>query len=216
MDKITKRNSYILLSVSVFCLIVLVATATYAYFTPIIEGDGTLIDLVAGKVTLEISDENVTLQKVEPILDTNKTSKNHTFTVGRTTDSNLNACYSLYLVVDELGSNFDKFVNGSSGDKFNKYLKYELDKDSQTVKTGTFADLVAETEVTDGESKYKPILLAEQQEINGTAKNSYTIRVWLSYDENVDQSEVLKGEDNARIVKAHIKASGQNGLCKKD
>lgn len=200
--KETSNKKYIaVMCLSVFCLVVIIASVTYAYFTPRIVGNGKDVNVAAGKVKLEISETKIEVTNLLPIRDGNKDrlAEKNEFTISRKSDSNLNACYSLYLVIDEIGDNLK-----------NKWFKYEFDYGSGNPIVGDFASITPEE---DGTLK---LAFVTNQELSDDTVNSrnYTLRVWLSYSDTEDQSNILKGDAAARTFKAHILAEGVSGKCK--
>jgi hypothetical protein len=198
-NKTYSKKSYVaVMSISILCLVVIVFSTTYAYFKPKITGEGTPINVVAGKVKLAISEEKITAMNLAPILDDTKDTKaqKNSFSISRTEDSNLGACYSLYLVVDKIGANLQ-----------NQYFKYEFDYGADVI-TGDFSNLVF-----DEEGKANIPLITNQELSSDNTSNSYTLRLWLSYDPNVDQTSLLVGDAELRTFNGHIYASGVTGAC---
>lgn len=204
MESYSKSRYYLMMGISVLCLVFLVGSVSYAFFRPMIIGDGSLIDVSTGKVKLNISEQKITAINLTPILDSTKSTKasSNSFTISRTDDSSLGACYSLYLVVEEIGANLR-----------NKWFKYELDYtdsdgSSKTIE-GNFGNLTLNE---DGTANIG--LLVNQEVSENNTSNSYTLRLWLSYDPVEDQSSILNGSEADRTFKAHINANGASGLCK--
>ncbi len=203
------NKSYIaLLSVSVLCLVVIISSVTYAYFKARIDGEGAPLNIAAGKVGLKISENTINVNNILPIYDKDKDTdaQSNTFTVTRTEDSNLDACYSLYLVVDEIGSALEN----------SEYFKIELDDGKSTPVEMNFGEVKKTQEnIEKAEDGTITIpLLSNQSLSEASPTNSYTLRVWLSYVDDVDQTDILNGEPETRKFTAHLKASGQNGVCK--
>lgn len=202
--KDSSNKKYIAVMVlSVFCLVVIVASVTYAYFVPKIVGEGHGVNNFAGKVKLSISESKITANNVLPIRDINKDNmaQKNEFIISRNEDSNLDACYSLFLVVDNIGENLKS-----------KWFKYELEYlDGGTNKTieGNFEGIVPDSE---GNMK---IAFLTNQELNETiTSRNYVLRLWLSYSDTEDQSSILMGDTNSRTFSGHIKAEGISGICK--
>ena len=207
MESFSKKRVYMLMGVSIFCLGLLILTVSYAYFKPIISGEGSSINVFAGKVKLSISESKITATNVVPIKDTSKDTKaeKNEFSISRTDESNLAACYSLYLVVDNIGDNLKS-----------EYFKYELsytDKDS-AIKTasGNFGNFTNFN--VDAEGNATIGLLINQELSDDNPTNDYVLRLWLSYDENVDQTSILTGDAASKTFEAHVYASGVTGTCK--
>ena len=192
LDKI-KNNYYVLMGISIFCLIVIVFTSSYAYFKAQVRGEGKGMNVIAGTIDLDITENSISTNNLLPISDSSKDTKAQIkdFTVKRTSNSNTDVCYNLYLVVDSISSNI----------KNSKYLKYEL-TDGSNVVSGNLSNLGYNS---DGKGY---ILLAKNKYLSksDTTGNTYKLKIWLSYDKSTNQNDLL----NSNIT-THIYASGNNG-----
>ncbi len=192
LDKI-KNNYYVLMGISIFCLIVIVFTSSYAYFKAQVRGEGKGMNVIAGTIDLDITENSISTNNLLPISDSSKDTKAQIkdFTVKRTSNSNTDVCYNLYLVVDSISSNI----------KNSKYLKYEL-TDGSNVVSGNLSKLGYNS---DGKGY---ILLAKNKYLSktDTVGNTYKLKIWLSYDKSANQNDLL----NSNIT-THIYASGNNG-----
>ncbi len=192
LDKI-KNNYYVLMGISIFCLIVIVFTSSYAYFKAQVRGEGKGMNVIAGTIDLDITENSISTNNLLPISDSSKDTKAQIkdFTVKRTSNSDLDVCYNLYLVIDSISSNI----------KNSKYLKYEL-TDGSNVVSGNLSKLGYNS---DGKGY---ILLAKNKYLSksDTTGNTYKLKIWLSYDKSANQNDLL----NSNIT-THIYASGNNG-----
>ena len=192
LDKI-KNNYYVLMGISIFCLIVIVFTSSYAYFKAQVRGEGKGMNVILGTIDLDITENSISTNNLLPISDSSKDTKAQIkdFTVKRTSNSDLDVCYNLYLVVDSISSNI----------KNSKYLKYEL-TDGSNVVSGNLSKLGYNS---DGKGY---ILLAKNKYLSksDTTGNTYKLKIWLSYDKSTNQNDLL----NSNIT-THIYASGNNG-----
>ena len=192
LDKI-KNNYYLLMGISIFCLIVIVFTSSYAYFKAQVRGEGKGMNVILGTIDLDITENSISTNNLLPISDSSKDTKAQIkdFTVKRTSNSNTDVCYNLYLVVDSISSNI----------KNSKYLKYEL-TDGSNVVSGNLSNLGYNS---DGKGY---ILLAKNKYLSksDTTGNTYKLKIWLSYDKSANQNDLL----NSNIT-THIYASGNNG-----
>ena len=192
LDKI-KNNYYLLMGISIFCLIVIVFTSSYAYFKTQVRGEGKGMNVILGTIDLDITENSISTNNLLPISDSSKDTKAQIkdFTVKRTSNSNTDVCYNLYLVVDSISSNI----------KNSKYLKYEL-TDGSNVVSGNLSKLGYNS---DGKGY---ILLAKNKYLSksDTTGNTYKLKIWLSYDKSTNQNDLL----NSNIT-THIYASGNNG-----
>ena len=192
LDKI-KNNYYVLMGISIFCLIVIVFTSSYAYFKTQVRGEGKGMNVILGTIDLDITENSISTNNLLPISDSSKDTKAQIkdFTVKRTSNSNTDVCYNLYLVIDSISSNI----------KNSKYLKYEL-TDGSNVVSGNLSNLGYNS---DGKGY---ILLAKNKYLSksDTIGNTYKLKIWLSYDKSTNQNDLL----NSNIT-THIYASGNNG-----
>ena len=192
LDKI-KNNYYVLMGISIFCLIVIVFTSSYAYFKAQVRGEGKGMNVILGTIDLDITENSISTNNLLPISDSSKDTKAQIkdFTVKRTSNSNTDVCYNLYLVVDSISNNI----------KNSKYLKYEL-TDGSNVVSGNLSKLGYNS---DGKGY---ILLAKNKYLSksDTTGNAYKLKIWLSYDKSTNQNDLL----NSNIT-THIYASGNNG-----
>ena len=186
------KNYLLLMAVSVFCLIAIVFSSSYAYFKARIVNNTSPFELIGGTIKLQLNENSISGDKLLPILDsqkdTNAQIKN--FTVKRTDDSNVDVCYNVYLVIESISDNI----------KNSKYMKYELTNGSSTT-TGNFSTVAYQ----DGKAI---ILLAQNKYLSktNTTGDAYSLKVWLSYDGSVDQTSLLGGN-----FSAHIYAQGNSG-----
>ena len=186
------KNYLLLMAVSVFCLIAIVFSSSYAYFKARIVNNTNPFELIGGTIKLQLNENSISGEKLLPILDsqkdTNAQIKN--FTVKRTYDSNIDVCYNVYLVIESISDNI----------KNSKYMKYELTNGSSTT-TGNFSTVTYK----DGKAI---ILLAQNKYLSktNTTGDAYSLKVWLSYDGSVDQTSLLGGN-----FSAHIYAQGNSG-----
>ena len=188
-----KNNYYVLMGISIFCLIVIVFTSSYAYFKAQVRGEGKGMNVILGTIDLDITENSISTNNLLPISDSSKDTKAQIkdFTVKRTSNSDIDVCYNLYLVVDSISSNI----------KNSKYLKYEL-TDGSNVVSGNLSNLGYNS---DGKGY---ILLAKNKYLSksDTTGNTYKLKIWLSYDKSANQNDLL----NSNIT-THIYASGNNG-----
>ena len=186
------KNYLLLMAVSVFCLIAIVFSSSYAYFKARIVNNTNPFELIGGTIKLQLNENSISGDKLLPILDsqkdTNAQIKN--FTVKRSDDSNIDVCYNVYLVIESISDNI----------KNSKYMKYELTNGSSTT-TGNFSTVTYK----DGKAI---ILLAQNKYLSktNTTGDAYSLKIWLSYDGSVDQTSLLGGN-----FSAHIYAQGNSG-----
>ena len=186
------KNYLLLMAVSVFCLIAIVFTSSYAYFKARIVNNTNPFELIGGTIKLQLDEDTISGEKLLPILDSQKdtSAQIKNFTVKRSDDSNIDVCYNVYLVIESISDNI----------KNSKYMKYELTNGSSTT-TGNFSTVTYK----DGQAI---ILLAQNKYLSetNTTGDAYSLKIWLSYDGSADQTSLLGGN-----FSAHIYAQGNSG-----
>ena len=194
-----KHNKYLIISVTSIIMIVALGVS-FAYFAPAIEGIGSNMSITVGKLELDVSDSNVIVNPQTPLkpiyasqVDTSSDAYRNTFTVANSSDSATEVCYSISLAVDSIGANIA-----------NKWFKYKLTDGTNTV-TGTFQNATA--------GATKELLTGYYKGKGDTSSNSYTLTLWLEYDEIEDQSFILKGDDTSRTFSGHLLANGESKTC---
>ena len=186
------KNYTLLMGISLLCLVVIIFSSSYAYFKVKIINNTNPFSAITGNIKLNISENSISGENILPILDsqkdTNAQIKN--FTVNRSSDSDLDVCYNVYLVIESISQNI---MNS-------KYMKYEITNNSN-VASGNLSSLTYQ----DGKAI---ILLAQNKYLDktNTTGDSYTLKVWLSYDGSADQTSLLGG-----TFSAHIYAQGNSG-----
>ena len=195
MKEFKDKNYKLIMGISVTCLVLIIFASSYAYFKTKIINNTNPFSVKVGKVDLLVDTNQITIENAAPILDVEKNEKavTKTFTIKRTSDSNLDICYNLYLVIDQITDNI----------KNSKYLKYELtDKKS--------GEVISKNLSTAAYSDGKSTILLKNQYLSDsdTSGVEYELKVWLSYDEVEDQTSLLGGS-----LTAHLYVSGMQGTA---
>lgn len=178
----------------ILVLILILATfgVTYSYFQANIFHDEVKpINVSTGNIQFNISDVNVKIDNIIPIYDSQYESLayNKEFVVSNL-NGTLNGCASIYLNVSNLNDNLKC-----------KYLKYKLIRDDNMIYEGDFTEI--------NENK---ILLAADIYIKSGEYNIYNLYIWISYDDNENQMNLLNNSFNANI--SVIGFDSNDGICK--
>lgn len=181
-----KKNSgsNLILSIAlVLCLLLLGISATYAFFTRKIEGNGekTNTKVISGVLSIDfktnkyINSNNTHLIKDSEIFE--KADKSE-FSIKRNTNSTVdNVAYNLYLELINLPDEFkSKYVKWALYDSINPSNNHT------PIANGNFENI--------GELK-KIQLNQARIELSKTDIHNYTLFVWLSYSETELQNELL-------------------------
>ena len=172
---------------------------SYSFFTSAISGSGSTLTIKAGDLDLTLTNTKVNPLSIEPIYESEVSSKAYTqtFTITRGSEANLEGCYDVYIVIDNIGEGLKS-----------KYLKYRI-SDGTYTREGNFAP----SNFTYVNNKATIKVFSNHEISTDVLTHSYTLMLWLVYDPLVDQSTMLTGNDNSRTIEAHIEASGSLGRC---
>jgi len=166
-----KKNSKYL----VLILLIIIASlgVSYAYFAANIINKDNKTVISTGKIDISIDDAKLEGKDIAPIYDEDyEMLAFHKNFVIRSTSNTLNSCVKIYLNI----SHIDKELAS-------KYLKYKLISTSGE-KEGNFI------EAKDNEK----MLLLDKIFIESGKSIYYDLYIWLSYQDDVDQSNILGRE----------------------
>ena len=172
---------------------------SYSFFTSRISGSGSTLTIKAGDLDLTLTNTKVNPLSIEPIYESEVSSKAYTqtFTITRGGEANLEGCYDVYIVIDNIGDSLKS-----------KYLKYRI-SDGTYTREGNFAP----SNFTYVNNKATIKVFSNHEISTDALTHSYTLMLWLVYDPLVDQSTMLTGNEASRTIEAHIEASGSLGRC---
>lgn len=178
----------------ILVLILILATfgVTYSYFQAnIFYDDVNPVNVSTGNIKLNVSDVNIKVDNIIPIYDYQyeELAYNKEFVVSNV-NGTLNGCASIYLNV----SNFNENLKS-------KYLKYKLVSSDGMTYDGDFTKI--------GENK---LLLSDNIYLKSGEYNIYNLYIWISYDENENQMDLLNNSFNANI--SVVGFDNNDGICK--
>lgn len=183
------KKKYLILIV--LTLIVSVGTLTYAYFEGTVLNDGiNNTKVTTGSINVNISDTSVIATDVKPLIANNSTNEYayenasfiKKFTVSNDAGS-LNVCTGLYLKINSIDSKLAS-----------QYFKYKIvQDDTGTTIEGDFSDA----------STLQDKFLGSLYFFSENESKSYTMYIWIEYDEEVNQTAMLNKTMNATL---YIKA----------
>lgn len=185
------KKKYLILMV--ITLIVSVGTLTYAYFEGTVLNDGVnKTTVTTGSINVNISDTSVVATDVKPLSTDSDDSANQfayeqasfvkKFTVSNDADS-LNVCIGLYLKINSVDSQL-----------VSQYFRYKIvQDDTGTSIEGNFSDI----------STLDDKFLGSLYFFNSGESKSYTMYIWIEYNTNANQTDMLNKNLNATLyVKA--------------
>ena len=180
----------IIMSVTgVLILICGVVGITYSWFSTVVEGTGKPIIVSAGVLDVKYDEAEVmNVSFGKPIYDDNRATQayKNTFTISHEGRSTIDACYSIDLSIDSIQ---DKFKS-----KWVKYELYDVTNDVSVTGVKDFSNVVSTGTIE----------LAEALKLNVGESVQYEFRVWLSYSDIEDQTELLQN-NSGTAISAHIK-----------
>lgn len=156
---------------------------TYAYFTAQITNQATIKSGTASTLKIKYVDTNIlNIVNAKPIYDSQKETKASIKEFSVKNDgsigSNLNSTYKVYLNISEISSSLKS-----------DYFKYTLEKNNSAIETGTFKNFnIGDNELT-----------SQIQNLNINDTDIYKLRIWISYSETVDQTDMLNTNLKAKV-----------------
>ncbi len=188
------KRKYII--VMVMLLLAGVLTLTLAYFgVNVIGGPANSSGVLTGKFSLTLSDSVVSISNLSPIYDeyyeTQAFSK--TFTVTNPSSSTLNVCATVTLNITSIPDALKS-----------QYFKYKIVSSDGLSKIGDFY----------GASTTEDLILLEGAFLEPNETQTFTLYIWISYAEGVDQSSMLANSLSA-IVKVIGSDTRYENACSK-
>ena len=170
-------NKYLL--IVVLLLIMAVCSVSVAYFGAKVLNDNiNPTEVKTGNLDLHISDVKIYSDKIIPIYDKDYESRAYKkeFVVSNAEES-LNSCTSIYLNIDNMSESLK-----------NPYFKYKLLSNNIELSEGDFSNVESNK------------ILLKNVYLKSGEYNIYTLYLWISYDENIDQLSMLNSSITANIL----------------
>ena len=173
------KQKIVLIIVIVLILVVVSIGATYSFFGfNIIKEDINDFNVSSGKVDLKIDDTSINASDITPIYDDDYKLLSYNKDFSIISSSSLNACSKLYIRIDDI----------SSGLK-SKYFKYKIVYDG-VEKDGNFEHAL----------KGEDLLILDNLFINSNETKYFDLYIWVSYQDDVDQMDMLSSKLKASLV----------------
>ena len=167
------------LVILILFLIVASIGVSFSYFGANIIRNGVKDTKVStGSLELTIDEKEISTYDISPIYDEDYEMIAYKKDFEIISSSTLNACANLYLDIKEI----------SDGLK-SEYFKYELVSDDE-IKEGNFLHAASGQE----------LLLLDNIFIESKSVKNYSLYIWISYQEDVDQMNMLGTSINASLV----------------
>ena len=179
------------LIISILVLLIVTISVSYSYFTPNIINNTKSTSIGTGNLELSIDDESINAVEISPIYDQDyelfAIHKNFSIV----SNSSLNTCVNLYINVSEI-----------SDELKNEYFKYKLIYGEEVI-DGNFKNANSNEKM----SILNNIFLESNEE------KSFDLYIWVSYQDDVDQLNMLNGKIKSNIYIEGI--DSKTNSCKK-
>ena len=183
-----KSIKYLIISIGV--LLVITLSVSFAYFVPNFINNTKDTKVSTGNLNLVIDDESINEVGISPIYDVDYELMGIHKSFSVISNSSLNSCVNLYINVSEISDSLKS-----------KYFKYKLIYDDRTVE-GDFENA----------NNNEKMLIVNNVFLESLNEKTFDLYIWVSYDENVDQTNMLNGQ-----IKSNIYVEGydsKNNTCK--
>ena len=177
-----------LLIIIVLTLICITATITYAYFGPNIVGNESKVKTNTGKLNLKIDDNSVSSFDITPIYDDDYEMLAYHKDFEVVSDSSLNACSKLYLHINDISNSLRS-----------KYFKYRL--------VGEQVDVSGDFEKS---KQNEDLLILDNLYLESGTTNFFNLYIWISYQDDVDQLDMLGTKLDAHLVISGIDSKNES------
>ncbi len=169
----------LILIIVVFVMIALTFGISISYVgTKVVMGESVNTKFKTGSMFVRVEDGTIENVNLVPIYDKNYKTSAYKKTFKLISGSkSLNACTSIYLNISEMSSSLKS-----------NYFKYSLETDDK-IYNGNFSRAMS------GEN----LILANNVFIESGTTKEYTLYIWISYDDEEDQNELLGTSVSAKI-----------------
>jgi len=169
-------------------VIIMLLLMAYAYYTVVVTGVGTATKATTSNLAITFTDSaNVSVNNMRPIYDSMKATDSYekTFSIANLSSNN-----------SRVGSEYKIYLNLTSIDNSLKsnYMKWELLLGSDVIYSGNLSSFETGNN----------LLTTDEVSLPLQSTHNLKFRLWLSYDENVDQMSLL---DNSLAGKLKVVAN---------
>lgn len=180
----------------VMSIIIIGLSASYAFYINEIEevnSDKQGVSVTSGELTMNFATTQTISAPSAGLIEDNNvlSSPDYTsFSVSLPSDAKVNgATYNLYLTDTQMTNNFKS-----------AYLKWALYSDSNfLVEQGDFSGVTLTDEDGDGVYDASDITLLSSKDITKGNTDTYKLYVWLSYDADTLQNDLLNGTLSTKV-----------------
>ena len=187
------KNKVYYLIVIILVLLSAVSIVTYSYFTANVQSnDIKNVDVSSGGLNIRIDDNSVDSSEISPIYDTDYEMLAYHKDFEIISDSSLNSCAKLYLHINDISESLKS-----------EYLKYKLIGENINI-SGDFSSAKL------GED----LLLLDNIYLKKATTSFFDLYIWISYQDNVDQLDMLGTKINAHLVVSGVDSKTEE-MCNK-
>ena len=181
------------LVIIVLILLASVISVSYSYFgANVINEKTNNTSVKTGKVDISIDDDGINANDIAPIYDTDyeMLAFHKSFSIISNPDS-LNSCTKIFLDINSISDSLKS-----------EYFKYKIIS-GEYQNEGNFKDA----------SNSSKLLIADKQFIESGNNVNYELYIWISYDDDIDQMNMLGTKLSAKILIEGQDVKEEN-LCK--
>ena len=163
------------LIILILILLTITVSISYSYFGANIIHEGEYETKVStGLIDIKINDKSVNASNVTPIYDEyyELLAYDKEFSLASTNDS-LNSCTKIYLNINSISDSLKS-----------KYLKYVIKSSNGEESSGTFENA----------NNNEKMLILDNVFINSGEVVNFDLYIWISYQDNIDQTDMLNSE----------------------
>ncbi len=179
----------IVLIVIILVILSISIGVSYSYFSAnIIKKDINGVDVSSGKVDIKIDDNSINAKDISPIYDEDYKLLSYNKDFEIISNSSLNSCSKIYIRINDISLGLRS-----------KYFKYKL---------------VSENIEKDGNFEHATInedmLILDNLFIKSKEVKYFDLYIWVSYQDDVDQMDMLASKLDASLVVKSIDVKNNN------
>lgn len=204
------KKFIIIMSVNIVLVLLIAISVTYAYFVSSLSSTEASINLTGGYLSVGVTSTSFQDNELLPInaanVDTSENAFRHEFSVERSSDSTLAACYDVKMTVTNISSSLvsNNCTNDGTNIKCGQFLKYKVEdlNDNTNYAIGTFENVLS-TEATT-----TTILANQKLARNQRTANDYKVTIWLENDPNTNINQMPMLESSPLSMTGYLSIVG--------
>lgn len=202
------KKFILIVSINIVLLLAIAISVTYAYFISSLSSNEATISLTGGNLSIGMSstyEEGDLLPINAGSEDTSEHAFRHNFSVQRSNDSTLGACYDIKMTITNISDSLvsNTCTNGDNLINCGQFIKYKVQNlsDSTSV-TGTFQNISSAQAIT------TTIFANQKIGKNQAAAKNYKMTVWLENDPNTSINQYPMLESDPLQIAGYLSVVG--------